>query len=348
MPPNSVTHPCDTWHVCALRVLADAGGSYDACHVRSPVLPVLLVFSVLFRPLGFISGTCYNPTSPLPLPVFVAGSPAWLPVRQYPDICHAVHAQFPVPSWHWAWSVTHGRNPVIPMPRHAANIVRLNANGSSPTYGVGAYSEGLSDDLNKVVWSLLAAEPGTTTTDVVRQYARYHFGAEHEDAMATALFGLESNWASDPLDDSSSVLATLATLQHVENETAAAGALEGNWRLQSYLYRGYFDAVVQVGNAHALCNQPLMLYTCQPPITGAFQAPREMTQRGLWLLAFIVCRQGIGRRKPPSKRPTLPSGPRLLLAARRRSQRPARRWPRVRSIRSPTGGAPGFWSWPRC
>ena len=61
--------------------------------------------------------------------------------------------------------------------RYSAVNVRLNANGSSPTVGVGAYSEGVSDDLNKHVWSVLATEPHTSVEEAVRQYARYYFGS---------------------------------------------------------------------------------------------------------------------------------------------------------------------------
>ena len=141
------------------------------------------------------------------------------------------------------------RNPVIPMARHAANLIRLNSNGSSPTYGVGAYSEGVSDDLNKVVWSLLAQEPDTTVEQAVAQYARYFFGADHEAAMARALFGLEENWVGDIAN--STAAATLAILQSVEHQLTVQ-EIETNWRLQAYIYRAYFDATVQ---GRYLCEQ---------------------------------------------------------------------------------------------
>ena len=133
--------------------------------------------------LEYVDGLCANPMAPVPLQQYVDAAPRRFPVRTYPDICHAVHTQFPVPEWHWAWSVTHSRNPVIPLPLHAANIVRLY--GKSHNIGFGAYSEGTSDDLNKCIWSLLSAEPETTTVDAVRQYSRTFFGSEHEEA-ATA------------------------------------------------------------------------------------------------------------------------------------------------------------------
>ena len=61
--------------------------------------------------------------------------------------------------------------------------------------------------------------------------------------MTAALFGLEQNWGGDILSNEH-VLQTLSVLQAVE-EAAAESELRSNWRLQMYIYRGYFDAVVQ-------------------------------------------------------------------------------------------------------
>ena len=205
-------------------------------------------FQQVARPSNraFLTGVASH-ASPVPFPEYVSMAHAAAPgvlIRQYPDICHAIHAQFPIADWHPAWSATHGRNPIIPMPMLSATIVRLNGNGSSPNFGVGGYSEGLSDDLNKHVWSALAADPeATSVVDAVQQYARYYFGAEHEPAMTAALFGLEQNWAGDA-STNPTVPQTLAALQQVERAVGAA-ELGSNWRLLAYLYRGYFDAVVQ-------------------------------------------------------------------------------------------------------
>ena len=59
------------------------------------------------------------------------------------QICHSRSAQYAIPDWHWAWQFTHGRQVVNPMPLMFERIVRLRGNGSTPTIGVGAYSEGV-------------------------------------------------------------------------------------------------------------------------------------------------------------------------------------------------------------
>ena len=211
-------------------------------------------FSVL-RTLEYVDGLAANPMAPVPLPQYVQAAPARFKgrIRTYPDICHAVHTQFPVPNWHWAWSVVHSRNPVIPLPLHSANIVRLYSNGSSPNYGFGAYSEGVSDDLNKAIWSLLSAEPETSVHSAVEQYARYHFGVEHEAAMTAGLFGLEQNWVGD-IQTSDTVAHTLTIFQSVEAKLTES-QLRANWRMQAYLFRSYFDAHVQARFRHEQCVQ---------------------------------------------------------------------------------------------
>lgn len=194
---------------------------------------------------AFLGGVVYGPHVEVPLTEFVqAVVPAGYPVRQYPDICHSLSAQFPVPRWHEAFKASHGRQAINPMARFAANIVRLRSNGSTPTAGVGAYSEGVHDDLNKCVWSAMAEDARLTVEEAVAQYARYFFG-RHAGAMAAALLQLEANWQGDILAGAEGIAATLQRLEAVE-AAASAGELATNWRLQSLLYRGYYDAITQV------------------------------------------------------------------------------------------------------
>eukprot|EP00911_Craspedida_sp_UC1_P002835 UC1_evm1s2078 len=198
----------------------------------------------IFSP-GGDGGVAYGPHVSVPLSDFVARMPAGYQVRQYPDICHSLGAQFAIPRWHEAYKATHGRQAINPMPQFSAHIVRLRSNGSTPTVGVGAYSEGVHDDLNKCIWSAMAQDNSLSVQDVVAQYARYHFG-KHAEQMKVALLSLEQNWvgANGDLAANTGVLSTLSLLQQVE-AAVSAREMEENWRLQTALYRGYYDAVVQ-------------------------------------------------------------------------------------------------------
>lgn len=109
----------------------------------------------------------------------------------------------------------HTVSPVFSHPLPPPPLFPARSNGSTPTVGVGAYSEGLNDDLNKAIWSGLALSPDLSVAELVAQYARYHFGAEAEAGMVAALFGLEQNWLGD-IQTNSHVLTTLASLQAIE------------------------------------------------------------------------------------------------------------------------------------
>ena len=112
-------------------------------------------------------------------------------------------------------------------------IVRLRGNGSTPTVGVGAYSEGVNDDLNKAVWSGIAANPSTSIEELVRQYSRYHFGADMEEPMTKLLFGLEQNWVGGDIASNTHVLSTLSVASDV---VAQLNENITDWRMQMYLY----------------------------------------------------------------------------------------------------------------
>eukprot|EP01052_Picozoa_sp_SAG31_P013614 SAG31_NODE_822_length_11777_cov_11.328738_6_plen_1264_part_00 len=231
-------------------------------------------FQLLEQPeLSFVSGLATH-MAPVPFPKFVKDAPSRFPIRQYSDLCHTVHAQFPMPNWHYAWALVHVRNPITVLPRRMSEIVRQASNGSSPNIGVGAYSEGLSDDVNKIVFSLLAAEPELSLDTVIRQYARYHFGAEHEEAMTTVLFGLEENWRGD-IGRNTAVLHTLRTIQSVESQMTEA-ELRTNWRFQAFLYRAYFDAHVQARFRFEMQQQERAYAALeQAPILGSIKALAE-------------------------------------------------------------------------
>ena len=66
-----------------------------------------------------------------------------------------------------------------------------------PCAPVRRHGAGINDDLNKAVWAALNLEPELSVEEIVGQYARLHFGAEHEAAMTQVLLGLEENWGGD-------------------------------------------------------------------------------------------------------------------------------------------------------
>jgi len=207
---------------------------------------------------GYLSGLVYGPHTRDSLTDFIHSaqtevSPA-VPVRDYPDITHTLSCQFAFSGWHSAWSLTHDRQPVMPMPKFFASIMEQRANGSyAPNLiGFGAYSEGLGDDLNKFMWSAMGADQEVTMEMAVKQYARYFFGSEHAEQWEQVLYGLEENWAGVPGTSNKAIGKTLQLLQFItgHNEETAATWTSTDWRVLMYLKRGYYDAYIRARYIH--------------------------------------------------------------------------------------------------
>src|SRR5262249_1150919 len=98
---------------------------------------------------NWLAGVVHGPQVRLPLPELRNAVPQRYPIRDYPDITHSRHCQYPVPDWDVAYALTEGREVSNPRPTQTANIFRL----SRPhTIGFITYSEGCHDDVNKCVW----------------------------------------------------------------------------------------------------------------------------------------------------------------------------------------------------
>ncbi|WP_435011619.1 glycoside hydrolase family 20 zincin-like fold domain-containing protein [Tundrisphaera lichenicola] len=157
------------------------------------------------------------------------------PIRHYPDITHNVRAQYPIPWWDPALAMTLGREAINPRPVQYAEI----HNALAPlTAGFLSYSDGVHDDVNKVVWSGLAWDPRTPVREILVEYARVFFAPEVAERAADGILALEKNWEGS-LRDNGGVEATLALWDELE---ARSPRLEENWRWQMCLVRAVYDA----------------------------------------------------------------------------------------------------------
>lgn len=157
------------------------------------------------------------------------------PIRHYPDITHNVRAQYPIPWWDPALAFTLGREAINPRPLQFAEI----HNALAPfTVGFLSYSDGVHDDVNKVVWNELAWDPETPVREILIEYARFFFGPEVAEPAADGILALEKNWIGS-LRDNGGVEATLALWEGLETR---APQLEKNWRWQMCLVRAVYDA----------------------------------------------------------------------------------------------------------
>ena len=194
---------------------------------------------------GYLSGIVYGPHTRIALVPFLdKAKQAGLLVRDYPDITHTLSAQFSLSGLSTAWSMTHGRQGVMPLPNFEAHLIELRDNATrteySDTYiGFGAYSEGLGDDMNKCLWSAMGQDRRLSLEDALLQYSAFFFGDDQASAWVSILHGLEQNWIGQPGRSNDAIPGTLAQLE------AAVLSDETDWRSVMYLKRGYYDAYIQ-------------------------------------------------------------------------------------------------------
>jgi len=167
-------------------------------------------------------------------------TPSRYPIRQYPDICHCVRCQYPVPDWDQAFAATLGREPVIYRPSDHAHIARLF---QPLTVGAVTYSDGVTDDLNKVIWSAILWDPGRSDKAVVEEYTRCFFGERAAQDAVRGIYLLEANWRR-PVLGSPTIPKAFALWQRLEK--AYPEMARNNWRFQMALLRAYYDRYVQI------------------------------------------------------------------------------------------------------
>jgi hypothetical protein len=186
---------------------------------------------------SWLGGLVAGPSSP-PLPELRARLPRQYLLRDYPDITHSVRCQFPVPWWDPAFAFTLGRECVNPRPLFFARVIRDTA---PFTDGFISYSDGVHDDVNKVLWSALAWDRSADVNTILTEYTRLFFGPDVAETAAAGLLAFERDWEG-PLATNGGVDATYALWHGLEQQ---APDLKSNWRWQMCLLRATYDLYIR-------------------------------------------------------------------------------------------------------
>ena len=168
--------------------------------------------------------------------------PALYPLQFYPDIAHTMHAQFPVPQWDPIWALTEGREPICPRP---AAFDAIYQHFKSLHSGFFTYSEGVNDDVNKIVFTQLGWSSVTPVDTILSEYARYFLHRQGGQIAQTvqAIHGLEEDW-NGPIETNRSIAKTHALLDRLNRDSTPA-QIGGNGRWESLVYRVTYDDYVQ-------------------------------------------------------------------------------------------------------
>ena len=185
----------------------------------------------------WLSGVVHGPQISMDVNELRKVIPAKYPIRQYPDITHSLDAQYAVPNWDFAFAATQNRESINPRPVGQSAI--FHADSIASKCGFITYSEGLNDDVNKIVWSGLGWNPDANLMDILQDYSRYFIGPDYTNDFAQGIFNLEQNW-NGPLLGNSLVYTNHSMFQSMEKRALPDVRL--NWRFQMALYRSYYDA----------------------------------------------------------------------------------------------------------
>jgi len=181
----------------------------------------------------WLTGVAYGPSSP-EVDVERRRLPTKYKHRLYGDLTHTVRCQYPTEKWDQAYALTEGREVSNPQPYYYAKVFREDV---LYTDGFLSYSDGVHDDVNKVIWNQMGWDSNADVRGVMIEYSRFFFGSEVAESAADGILALEQNWEG-PLVANGSVETTL---EYWHNLALAHPEMKDNWRWQLLQIRAYYD-----------------------------------------------------------------------------------------------------------
>ena len=186
----------------------------------------------------WFGGAVGGPASP-PLPYIRGRLPGKYKLRDYPDITHTVRSQYPTPWLDPAIAFTSGREGTNPEPVYYSTIFRHNQEFID---GFITYSDGIHDDVNKIVYSMLGWDKDLQPYSIILDYVRFFFGVDASINIANSIFNLEKNW-DGPLQNNPNVFTTFQTFEALGKSKPE---LQNNWRWQLLQLKAHYDAYIKV------------------------------------------------------------------------------------------------------
>lgn len=189
-----------------------------------------------------IDGVITGPNRAFTLDELRRKLPAKYPIRLYTDITHNVRCEYPVhfnrDDWHFTLAAALSRESINPRPAEYRLIHRLTRRYLA---GSVSYSEGVNDDVNKMVWSDMDFSPDADMSESLRDYARAFLWGLPAEQTADAILALELNWYGDPAENPH-IESTYAMWQSL---LASNPSMAGNWRFVMCLFRADCDLLVR-------------------------------------------------------------------------------------------------------
>ncbi|MDR1464875.1 MAG: hypothetical protein LBJ11_06205 [Oscillospiraceae bacterium] len=209
---------------------------------NAPSWPAEFLRRLQAEPEG-LDGVIIGPNHAFGVEELRRACPARYRYRLYPDITHNVRCEYPVhydrDDWHFALASTLSRESVNPRPQEFQALHRATRSFLS---GSVSYSEGVNDDLNKMIWGDLDYfGDGISLRESVLDYARLFFWPLPAETVADGLFLFEQSWIGDPAENPA--IGTAWRLW--EGLAEDFPSQMDNWRFVLHLFRARCDEVVR-------------------------------------------------------------------------------------------------------
>ncbi len=190
----------------------------------------------------FLEGVIFGPNHAMTLPELRKAVPERYPIRFYPDVTHNVRCEYPVHfeknDWSYVLASTLSRESINPRPyeyKHLHDITKKYLCGSV------SYSDGINDDVNKIIFSACDFDSSCDVREVLEDYARMYLWETDAAELADCIIGLEKNWQGNP-GENGSIEKTLSALKAIGEATPE---INENFRYVMCFFRAECDALVR-------------------------------------------------------------------------------------------------------
>ncbi len=190
----------------------------------------------------FLEGIIFGPNHAMTLPELRECVPQKYPIRFYPDVTHNVRSEYPVHfeenDWSYVFASTLSRESINPRPReykHLHDITKEYLCGSV------SYSDGINDDVNKIIFSACDFDSSCTAEEALEDYSRMYLWKIDAKNFAKCILNLEENWVGHPAQNDG-IEKTLSALQKIGEDTPEVNE---NFRYIMCLFRAECDALVR-------------------------------------------------------------------------------------------------------
>ena len=192
-------------------------------------------FAQVAQEPNWLDGVCFAPWTRDDIKTLRANTPERYALRNYPDMCHSLRCQYPVPKWNIYQAFTLGREFVNPRPLDQKNIHNIFKKYND---GSVCYSEGINDDLNKFIWLDQEWDPETKASQTLKDYARVFISCQYEDEIARGLLMLEENLRGD-FKTNPSIKKAYELWLGLEEDLGEK--IKNNYRFKLHLLRALYD-----------------------------------------------------------------------------------------------------------